>query len=99
MIKSTICVEFVERQIGVCVFGAAASVVALFYFREVFMENIGVKREIDGNGRLCIPKEMRTLLKLENEVELVATKDGVLIRNPRYVLVERKDLIKNTDKR
>jgi bifunctional DNA-binding transcriptional regulator/antitoxin component of YhaV-PrlF toxin-antitoxin module len=63
------------------------------------MENIGVKREIDGNGRLCIPKEMRTLLKLENEVELVATKDGVLIRNPRYVLVERKDLIKNTDKR
>lgn len=53
------------------------------------MENIGINREIDKLGRLCIPKEMRELYKLEKEVELVATERGVLIRNPQYILVKK----------
>ena len=34
------------------------------------MEMVGIKKEIDRLGRICIPKEMRRLFKLENEVEL-----------------------------
>lgn len=52
------------------------------------MENIGIIREIDNLGRLCIPKEMRTLLGLKKEVELIVTPQGVLIRNPAYVLAK-----------
>ena len=48
------------------------------------------KKEIDKLGRICIPKEMRRLYNLENEVELKVTDEGILIRNPEYVLV-RKD--------
>ena len=51
------------------------------------MEKIGVKKEIDKLGRICIPKEMRVLFKLENEVELLITKEGILLKNPEYVLV------------
>lgn len=58
------------------------------------MKKIGVTREIDSLGRLCIPKEMRALLGLHKEVELVVTKDGILMRNPKYILVEKeKELI------
>lgn len=51
------------------------------------MSKIGVKREIDQNGRLCVPKEMRDLLNLEGEVELVMTKEGIILRNPKFILV------------
>ena len=40
------------------------------------MDNVGIKKEIDKLGRICIPKEMRTLFNLENEVEIQVTKDG-----------------------
>ncbi len=53
------------------------------------MKGIGVKKSIDNLGRICIPKEMRDLLKLEEKVEVVLTTDGILIRNPDYVLIER----------
>ena len=53
------------------------------------MDNIGVKKEIDKLGRICIPKEMRTLFNLQNEVELHVTKEGVLIKNPEYILVKK----------
>ena len=55
------------------------------------MEGIGVKKEIDKLGRICIPKEMRTLFNLENEVELQITKEGILLKNPEYILVKRDD--------
>ena len=45
-------------------------------------EKIGVLKEIDSLGRLVIPKEMRETLKLERNVELIVTKEGILIRNP-----------------
>ena len=53
------------------------------------MEIIGVKKEIDKLGRICIPKEMRTLFNLEKTVEIQVTKDGILIKNPEYVLVKK----------
>ena len=58
------------------------------------MNLIGIKKEIDKLGRICIPKEMRRLFNLENEVELQITNEGILIKNPEYVLVkieERKE--------
>lgn len=56
------------------------------------MEKIGVKKDIDSLGRICIPKEFRKLFGMERTVELVITNDGILIKNPEYVLV-RKDKI------
>ena len=58
------------------------------------MDKVGVKKELDKLGRICIPKEMRKLFKLENEVELQVTNEGILIKNPEYILV-RKDLCNN----
>ena len=55
------------------------------------MFKLGVKREIDKTGRLCVPKEMRDLFKLYGEVKLVLTSEGVLIRNPEYVLVKKEN--------
>lgn len=40
------------------------------------MDGIGVKKEIDKLGRICIPKEMRKLFNFEKEVELQITKEG-----------------------
>lgn len=54
------------------------------------MQTVGVKKEVEPLGRICIPKEMRKLFDLKNEVELVVTSEGILIRNPKYVLVEIK---------
>ena len=55
------------------------------------MEKIGIRREIDKMGRICIPIEMRKLFKLENEVEIQMTNEGVLIKNPEYILVKREE--------
>lgn len=55
------------------------------------VDNIGIKKEIDRLGRICIPKEMRKLFNFENEVEIQITKDGLLITNPSYVLVKKDE--------
>lgn len=55
------------------------------------MDTVGVKKEIDKLGRICIPKEMRKLFNLENEVELQITKDGILLKNPEYILVRKTE--------
>ena len=52
------------------------------------MDVIGIKKQIDKLGRISIPIEMRKLLKLDNEVELRLTKEGILIKNPEYILVK-----------
>lgn len=54
------------------------------------MGNIRVKKEIDKLGRICIPKEMRKLFNLENEVELQITNEGILVKNPEYILVKKE---------
>ena len=55
------------------------------------MNDIGIKKEIDKLGRICIPKEMRKLFKLENEVELQVTKDGILLKSSDYILVKKEE--------
>ena len=37
------------------------------------MSKVGIKREIDNTGQLCVPKEMRDLFNLHGEVELLVT--------------------------
>ena len=45
---------------------------------------IGITREIDKLGRLVIPKEYRDMFRLYDQVEILATADGVLIRSLQY---------------
>ena len=52
-------------------------------------ERVGVIKEIDKLGRIVIPKEMRERLALGQSVEVMLTAEGVLIRNPEYVLVKK----------
>ena len=51
-------------------------------------EKIGVKKEIDKLGRICIPKEMRKLFGFDGEAELQVTSEGILLKNPEYILVK-----------
>lgn len=53
------------------------------------MNKVGVVKEVDKLGRIVIPKEFRERLMLEKEVEMILTKDGVLIRNPIYALTKK----------
>ena len=50
-------------------------------------DKIGVIKEIDRLGRIVIPKELRDRFGFFDSVEVVATEQGVLIRNPEYKLV------------
>lgn len=50
---------------------------------------VGIIKEIDALGRIVVPKEYRERLGLDKRVELVLTRDGVLIRNSEYELVSR----------
>lgn len=54
------------------------------------MKKIGIIKEIDGLGRLQIPKEIRTRLGLDKKVELVVTDEGLLIKSEEYQLVKKK---------
>ena len=55
----------------------------------MIVSKAGIKKEIDKLGRICIPKEMRLLFNLDGEVELEITKEGILIKNPEYILVKK----------
>ncbi len=52
------------------------------------MEKIGIIKELESLSRLVIPKELRARYGIAKEVELVATKDGILLRSPEYKLVK-----------
>ncbi len=54
--------------------------------------DLGIMKEIDSLGRIVIPKEFRERLKLEKRVELVLTKNGLLIRNAEYEIVKTQKL-------
>ena len=58
------------------------------------MDRIGIVRGVDKLGRVCIPKEMRELFGLQEEVEITLTEEGVLLRNPEYILVKKSELVK-----
>lgn len=54
-------------------------------------EFVGVIKGFDKLGRIVIPKELRERFALADEVEIVATKEGVLLKNPKYVLVKKEE--------
>jgi bifunctional DNA-binding transcriptional regulator/antitoxin component of YhaV-PrlF toxin-antitoxin module len=60
-------------------------------------KKIGVLKEVDNLGRLVIPKEMRETFKLDKTVEIIVTQEGILVRNPKYELIEIKERKEDTD--
>lgn len=53
------------------------------------MDNfVGIIKEIDKLGRIVIPKELRERYGLTECVEMVATEEGIILKNPEYVLVK-----------
>ena len=66
------------------------------FFEELFMDKIGFLKSFDNLGRIVIPKELRDRYMLEKTVEVVTLEEGVLIRNPKYILVKKEDI--NVDK-
>ena len=61
------------------------------HLRGKIVEKIGVIKEFDKLDRLVIPKELRERFGLYGQIEIVATKDGVLIKNPEYILSKIED--------
>ena len=59
---------------------------------------IGIIKEIDKLGRIVIPKEYRMRFGLQQDVEIIATEHGILLRNPQYKLVRTDENEKNEDK-
>lgn len=61
------------------------------------MTKIGITRKIDTLGRVVIPKEMRRFYEMQAEeyVEILATEQGILIRNPLYEVREKKQIEQN----
>ena len=51
-------------------------------------DKIGIIKGFDKLGRIVIPKELRERFSLSDSVEIVATTDGVLLKNPEYVLIK-----------
>lgn len=56
--------------------------------RRNIMSDIGILKEFDKLGRIVIPKEMRERYGFNSTVEIIATKDGVLIKSPEYTLTK-----------
>lgn len=56
------------------------------YERGDIMTPIGISRKVDSLGRIVLPKEMRRFFDIkENEnVEILTTTDGILIKKPKY---------------
>ena len=52
---------------------------------------VGVIKSVDMLGRVVIPKELRERFALGDNVEIVATEEGIMIRNPEYKLVKIED--------
>ena len=58
------------------------------------IEEIGIIKEIDNLGRLVIPKEIRSRYLIDNKVELIMYKEGILIRNPTGEFVNKTEVEK-----
>ena len=59
---------------------------------------IGIKKKIDKNGRIVIPKEYREFYHFDNnsELSIIDTPKGVLITNPNYKMVKTEKEQKNS---
>ncbi len=53
------------------------------------MDKVGIVKEIDKLGRIVIPMDLRKRYGLADRVEVIATKEGILIKNSEYILVRR----------
>ena len=47
---------------------------------------VGIIKELDKLGRIVIPKEFRERYGFEEYIEIVATEQGLILRNPEYKL-------------
>ena len=54
-------------------------------------QKIGIIKEFDKLGRIVVPKELRERFYLYEKVEIVATQEGVLLKNPEYILVKKEE--------
>ncbi|MBE6701933.1 MAG: hypothetical protein E7585_00755 [Ruminococcaceae bacterium] len=54
------------------------------------MEKIGIIKEIDKLGRILIPKELRERYGLAQQVEIVATEQGLLLKSPEFILIKKR---------
>ena len=50
------------------------------------MKTVGIIKEPDKLGRIVIPKEFRERYGFEEHIEIVATEQGLILRNPEYKL-------------
>ena len=58
------------------------------------MRKIGIIREVDKLGRIVIPKELRVFYRIDGKVKIITTEEGILIRNPKYILIEKAEDLK-----
>ena len=58
-----------------------------FCAEEDMKRSVGIIKEIDRLGRTVIPKEIRERFCLSDNVEIIITEFGVVLRNPEYKLV------------
>ncbi|MBR5253380.1 MAG: hypothetical protein IKV39_05840 [Clostridia bacterium] len=54
------------------------------------MADVGVIKEVDKLGRILIPKELRDRYGINEKIEIVALREGVLIKNHEYVPVKKQ---------
>lgn len=59
------------------------------------MTQIGIVRKVDSLGRVTLPKELRRVFQLNqnDEIEILATDEGILLRVPN-IEVRRVDTLK-----
>jgi len=58
-------------------------------FWQADMCKIGIIKEFDKLGRLVIPKDLRQRFGISEKVEIIATKEGILLRSPDYELAKK----------
>ncbi len=59
---------------------------------------IGIIKEIDKLGRIVIPKEFRDRFGLKENVEIIPTEFGIMLRNPEYILIRANKDNDDSDK-
>ena len=56
---------------------------------------LAIKGEVDNQGRIVIPKEIRERKGLKGSVEIEETEEGIIIRPPRDLVAKWKKIFEN----
>lgn len=56
------------------------------------MNEIGILKGFDKLGRIVIPKELRDRYGMNGVIEIVATKQGILLKSQEYVLIKTENI-------